>query len=288
MNLVQKEQVEFDNTPVVGFLNCKVAAINPTKDEIIKLMGILEDKTENFKDKEYIGETEEGQTKMVIEFWLQEELTNKFFNYRVSLIDKIQENKDGTKAQYISCTGDTSWVDDEANLQTWFTNFTNKDREPIGDKAFRKAYIGEANLYTFIKNWLSGVDYRNTEVNILMDWNKLMRGNVKELTDLIGTEIANNVVVMGEVRIVEKDGETKHYQGIYNKNVLPAYCLKFVRIGSTTGKWDTNYLVRKFVEEIGGEYGSKNIYMLDMAKPFDESMTVGTTDKVVTEDDVDY
>lgn len=290
MNLTKKEKVEFSNTPFVGFMECAVKAINPNREELIKMLNVGEDKQDDFKEREYLSEDEEGKTKLSIDFWLEEVLTKRLFNYRVTLVDKKQLNKDETKKQYVSCTGDSSWVDDESNLQSWFTHFTDKEKNEIGDKVYREAYVGEASLYTFMKAWLSGVDFRSTDANILLDWNKIMRGNLKELTDLITSEYVGTVVAMAEVRIKEDENGIKHYQGVYNKNVLPGYTMKFIRnnVTQSSPNWKSNYLVNRFVEEIQGEYGSKNVYILDTLKPYDESMSIASTDKVISADDSSY
>lgn len=288
MKLVERQEQGFQ--PMVGFAECKVVAINPNREEVIKLLNVSEDKEENIKEKEYIGETDEGDAKVSIDFYLEEVNTKKIIPFRMSLIDKVQTNKDGDKTQYVSATADSTWVDDVDNLPVWFKHFTNKDKEVKGDKQYREAKVGEANLYTFMRNWLGKVNFWDAGTDVLLDTKKLMRGNVSELTTLMNSEFTTTVGVMLEVRVKETEDGLKYYQGVYNKNFLPGYLMKVVRntASSEDKDWTTNKIIKKFVEEIEGDYGSKNIYILDVMQPFDESMSVASSNETVSDDGSDY
>ena len=43
----------------------------------------------------------------------------------------------------------------------------------------------EKEILHFLKNWLSGLDYKDAETVLDMDWSKLMKGNVKEMHDCL-------------------------------------------------------------------------------------------------------
>jgi hypothetical protein len=56
-----------------------------------------------------------------------------------------------------------------------------------------------------------------------IDWKPLRRGNVKEIKSQIDGEYATSVVALATIKTVEKEGEVKEYQNVYNKGFLPSY-----------------------------------------------------------------
>ena len=244
----------------IGLAEVEVVAINPSKAQLMKLLAIPEDKQDNFKEKDYVGNTEEGDDKVSIDVYVKRVVDGQIFPVRFNIIDKVRVNKDGSKTQFINQIGATSWADDKANLPTFFTKFTEGKKDNlkvIGDKSFREAKVGEEELYTFLTKWLANVDWKK-QPDIFLDFKKLMRGNVTELNNLIGNELTGTFLAPFTIREVEKDGETKQYQSIYNKAFLPAYKMKFVRNGKPES-W-TDYDLKKFKESM--EYGCKDIFYL--------------------------
>jgi hypothetical protein len=74
-------------------------------------------------------------------------------------------------------------------------------------------------LYNFMRTWLADLDYRDAETVLQLEWKKLMRGNVKDLKIKL-MENGVTIVALATVIVKEKDGESKEYQGVYNKAVL--------------------------------------------------------------------
>jgi hypothetical protein len=201
----------------IGLFVGRVIAINPNVEEYKEILGI--DLPEDSKETEYLGETKESNTYLRVTVWLEEDKTKQKFKVNFFLEDKPRENKDGTKKQYKNSIGMCSWADDPNNLPSWF-----KERD------YRVAYTGEEELYSFLKMWFGKLDLRDKDSILQLDWKKLMRGNVRDLTIHIDGELTTPVLCLATVVIRDKDGESKEYQGVYNKAFLPASNLSHFRV----------------------------------------------------------
>lgn len=239
----------------VGVFEATVVAINPNREELEKLLGIPDLKD----DPTYLKEDEkDGLQKLNVTIWLKEIMNGQLFNVRFYLKDKYRTNKDESKNQYINTAGNTGWADEEANLPAWIL----KDGRDV-----RQAHIGEEELYNFCRSWLSQLDTRDPDTILQFDWKKLMKGNVKELTDLIGESDAEDnftgtVVALATIRTADNaEGEATDYQQVYNRNFLPGYTMKFFKLaGKKAPK-----MVDKFIESVEDpEYGCKEFYGLEL------------------------
>jgi hypothetical protein len=265
----KKEFSEVDFSKKIGIFEGKVVKINPTKEELEEL---LNTKFEGDKEIEYLGETEEGETKLSLSFWLQDVETQQVFNLRFFLVDKERENKDKTKKQYVNLSAACSWADSPNNLPEWFKK-----------KEFRVAKVGEEELYEFLRSWLNQLDWNTNED--FLEFKKLMRGNVKELIDLGKSEYAGTVVVSAIVRTVDTDNGAKEYQGVYNKAFLPGNMIKMFRVKSSK----TSKLMTRFVNTISDkDYGCKDAYSLELLHDYDSSKHLPATDKIISADDDSY
>ena len=269
----------------VGLFEAKVIAINPTIEEFKDKLGI--ELKEDSKAIEYLGMSQDGNKTVRIDVWLEEVKNKDKFKVVFFLENKERENKDGTKKQYINTVGSCSWADDENNLPKWFT-----------ERECRVAYMGEEDLYNFMRTWLGDLDYRDAETTLQLDWSKLMKGNVKDLRDQIGGEWCTNIVALATVKTVEKDGELKEYQGVYNKAFLPAYTLKQFRLIDFSNSNTLKQLREKkskdlkpherFVLGITGEYGCKEFYTFKDIADYNADDNLVASDKVLEEDDSDF
>jgi len=270
----------------VGIFEANVVAINPTAEEYSSILG--REISPDSKATEYLGETKDGNTYLRIDVWLQEVKNQDNFKVSFFLEDKQRQNRDGTKNQYINSVGTTSWADDESNLYDWFT----KDRD------FRIAYVGEEDLYNFMQKWLSKLDYRDVETELQLDWKKLMRGDVRDLKSQIGGDYCSTVVSMATVVVRERDGESKEYQGIYNKGFLSGWAMKFFRAVDYTDRRVVESLKSKasrdlkqherFVVQVSGEYGCKDYYILKEIESYNPGDNLVASDKHISEDEADY
>jgi len=268
----------------VGLFEAKVIAINPTIEQFKDVLGM--DIKEDSKAAEYLNERD-GNTVLRIDFWLEEVKNQDKFKVSFFLENKERENKDGTKQQYINEIGTCSWADDPSNLPEWF----------IG-RDYRQAYVGEEDLYNFMRGWLSELDYRHADTTLQLDWKKLMKGNVKDLKDQINGEWCGNVGAMAIVIVKEKDGESKEYQGVYNKAFFPAYSLKNFRLIDYSNKDVLKQLTNKkskdlkpherFVVNVVGEYGCKDYYTFKDIQDYNPDDNLVASDKFISEDGDDY
>jgi hypothetical protein len=275
-----------DSVKKVGLFEATVVAINPTIEEYKDKLGV--ELKEDSKSAEYLGETKDGNNYLRVDFWLEEVKNKDKFKVSFFLEDKERENKDGTKKQYINSIGMCSWAADENDLADWFT----KGRD------YRVAYTGEEDLYNFMRTWLADLDYRDADTVLQLEWKKLIRGNVKDLKDQIDGEWAKSVVALATVIVKERDGESKEYQGIYNKAFLSGYALKQFRLvdygskklqGELKNKKPKDLKAHeKFVVNVTGEYGCKDFFVLKDLQDYNADDNLVASDAYISEDGDDY
>lgn len=272
-------------TKKVGLFEARVLTINPTLEEYKDILNI--ELKEDSKAVEYLGTSNEGNKTLRVDVWLEDVKSKDKFKVAFFLEDKEKENRDGTKKQYINAVGSCAWADDPNNLADWFTS-----------RDYRVAFVGEEDLYNFLRTWLGNLDYRDAETTLQIDWKKLMKGNVKDMKDQIGGELATTFVALATVKTVLKGEETKEYQGVYNKAFLPAYSLKNFRlVDYSDDRLLQNLRTKKsrdlkpherFVVNVTGEYGCKEFYTLKDLKEYNADDNLVASDKPLTTDGDDY
>jgi hypothetical protein len=282
----KREQQNFDS-PIrkIGLAEMKVIAINPDEEEYKEVLKM--ELKEGSKATEYLGESQDGNKTLRVDFWMEEVKSKDKFKVTFFLENKMRWNKDNTKQQYINNLGSCSWAEDENELQDWF-----KKRE------YRAAYIGEEDLYNFLRTWLGNLDYKDAETTLQIEWAKLMKGNVKDLKAQIDGEYATSFLALLTIKTVEKEGETKEYQSVYNRAFLPAYLLKQFRLIDYNNSDVQRSLKSKlskelkpaerFVVNVTGEYGCKDFYTFKDAKEYNASENLVASNDTISEDDSDY
>ena len=279
----QTQQPEFSKK--VGLFEANVIAINPSAEEYKDLLNI--ELKEDSKVVEYLGKSQDGNTTLRVDVWLEDVKSKEKFKMSFFLEDKERENRDGTKKQYINSVGSCTWADDPNNLADWFTS-----------RDYRVAFTGEEDLYNFLRTWLGNLDYRDAETTLQIDWKRLMKGNVKDIREQVGGELATTFVAMATVKTVVKDDEAREYQSVYNKAFLPAYSLKNFRLVNYS---DTKVLEtlrqkktrdlkphERFVVNVTGEYGCKEFYIFRDLKDYSADDNFVASDKAISEDGADY
>lgn len=261
MAIKGNEKTEKGFKKYVGMFNANVVAINPTKEELSNLLG-----TDVKNDIEYTGYNNDGNKKLTLGIWLSDVSTGQIFPLRLSLEDTVVVSKSG-KTQYINDIGVTSYSDDPNNLPSW-----------VSDRPIRKAKKGEENLYKFLTRWLSHLDYDNQDTEVVLDWEKLISGNVKELRETIDRFKNRTICVMAIVR-TSTDG--KDYQSIYSQDFLPSFCMDyFLGVRKTPYK-----SITKFIEGVKNpEYGCKDFYKLSPLEEYNpQENIIASTDNPVLE-----
>jgi hypothetical protein len=209
------------------------------------------------------------------------------FKVTFFLENKEKVNKDNTKKQYINNIGTCSWASDANDLPDWFSG-----------RDYRVAFVGEEELYNFMKTWLGTLDYRDADTVLELDWKKLMKGNVKDISSQIDGSYCTSVVALATVKTVVKEEDTKEYQGVYNKAFLPAYSIKQFRLVNYS-KSDVQSMLRqkkskdlkpheRFVLNVTGEYGCKDYYILKDIEEYNPGNNFVSSDTVIATDDASY
>jgi hypothetical protein len=269
----------------VGLFEATVVAINPDIEEYKEKLGM--ELKEDSKAVEYLGTSQDGNKTLRVDVWLEDVKNNNKFKATFFLENKEKENKDKTKKQYINNIGSCSWADDANNLPTWFAA-----------RDYRVAFVGEEELYNFMRTWLGELDYRDAETTLQLDWAKMMKGNVKDLKAQVNGEWCTNIVALATIKTVQKEDEIKEYQGVFNKGFLPSYSLKLFRLVNYSDQSVLKNLRAKkskdlkpherFVINVTGEYGCKDFYTFKDLKEYNTDDNLVASDKVIAEDDAEY
>jgi len=111
----RKEQVQaLEFSKKVGLFEAKVIAINPDAEEYKEILNI--ELKEDSKALEYLGTSNDGNTTLRTDVWLEDAKSKEKLKVTFFLENKEKVNKDGTKKQYINSIGTCSWSDDPNNL----------------------------------------------------------------------------------------------------------------------------------------------------------------------------
>lgn len=282
----QREQKQVQEFPKkVGLFEAEVVAINPTAEEYKEVLDI--ELPADSKATEYLGKSRDGNTYLRVDVWLKDIKSGDKFKTTFFLEDKERENKDGSKKQYINNIGRCAWADDPNNLADWFTK-----------RDYRVAYVGEEELYEFLRTWLGKLDFMKEDSVLQADWKKLMKGNVSELKGQVDGAYCTNIGALATIVMKEKDGESKEYQGVYNKAFLPAYALKNFRLINYNDATVQSALRGKklkdlkpherFVINVTGEYGCRDFYILRDLKEYNAEDNLVASDAVLSDDGDDF
>lgn len=281
----EQAQEQREYAKKVGLFEANVIAINPTMEEYKDILGM--ELKEDSKAVEYLGTSQDGNTTLRVDFWLEEIKNKDKFKVTFFLENKERTNKDQTKKQYINNIGTCSWAEDANNLPTWFSG-----------RDYRVAFTGEEDLYNFVKTWLGNLDYRDAETTLQLEWKTLMKGNLKDLKSQINGEYCTTVIALATIKSVVKDDEAKEYQSVYNKAFLASYNLKQFRLVDYNNPSILNTVRSKkskdlkpherFVLNVTGEYGCKDFYILKDMKEYNADDNLVASDAIISDDDASY
>jgi hypothetical protein len=266
----------------VGIFEAKVLAINPSAKEFKDILGI-----ELKEDSNATNYYDDVKQKLKVNVWLQD--VNSDFRTTATfwLEHGEKTNKDDTKKQYINSIGVCSWASNEDLLPAWFLK---RDK--------RVAHIGEEEFLGFVRIWLGGLDFSDPDTEIMLDWKKVMAGDLKDLKDQIDGEFTQTVGALATMKTVDKEDGPKSYQNIFIKSFFPGYSIRNMRLidynnpdvvrGLTFRKSAELKMHERFVVNVAGEYGCKDYYTFKELHDYDPDSNLVESDKVIATDSADF
>jgi hypothetical protein len=269
----------------VGVFEAKVIAINPTALEYKDILGI--DLKEDSKATDYLSKVD-NLTKLRVDVWLQD-VGSDFKTKVVFFLENTKRsNKDNTKNQYVNSVGVCSWASSEESLPVWFVN----------KRTYRIAYSGEEEFISFLRMWLGSLDYSDETTQLKLEWDEVMKGNLKEWKDEIGGENEQTIGALATVKTVDRGEGPKSYQSVFSKSFFPGYSIRNMRLvdynnpdvvrGLTFRKSAELKLHERFVVNVTGEYGCKEYYTFKDLHDYDPEANLVESDKVLAVDDSDF
>ena len=266
----------------VGIFEAKVIAINPNEREYKDILGI-----ELKEDSNATNYYDDVKKKLRVNVWLQDVNSDFKTNATFWLEHGEKENKDATKKQYINSIGVCSWASSPDLLPVWFLK-----------RDYRIAHIGEEEFLGFVRIWLGGLDFSDLSTEIMLDWKKVMSGDLKDLKEQIDGEFTQTVGALATVKTVDKEDGPKSYQNIFIKSFFPGYSIKSMRVvdynnpdvvrGLTFRKSAELKMHERFVVNVTGEYGCKDYYTFKELHDYDPDSNLVESDKVIAADSADF
>lgn len=227
----------------IGIAPAKILAVNPTAQELANIYS-----NEPGEEIVYVGQTEvNGQMvpQVRIDFIVEADVNKEeTFKTRVSFFinGTRRFNKDQTKVQVIDKYGETAWATQEDVQNKTIPMYSNGPANIDAD--FRPAYSGEIELTEFIKAYLNipaprtwnktnrvwvdkpEEEKKNSEARF-DSLDKLIKGDVKQLRDIIGFQPNNKIKLMFGIRTTDDNNQ---YQAVYNRGFLRANSTNYDRI----------------------------------------------------------
>jgi len=308
MNFQRKEKQEYGGL-VTGMFKGIVRAINPTAEELAKLKGYtLKD---DAKEPVYTGTDKNGDDYVVFSFHIQSDAPDSslWVNRQIRITNKFAQTKKG-EFTFVNQTGAFSIAADIADVKEYFLYFQDKNKNNVIDadgnpikKVYRKALIGEVDLYNFLTKWLYGVNFWSPDNNVLIDTkrvftnvNKFIKDEYqgaldeyaaflkmsKEEQKVQPTPYASDLVGLATVYTTD---EGKNYQNVY-KDFLPGWLYGEVKAACLNSKW-THKGLTYFHKQLTGEYKPKDAFKLCLLESFDAETCQQTNGVAFTGPDED-
>lgn len=187
-----------------GLAKLTPVAVNPTKEQLSKLLG-----AELTNDINY----ENGENYR-LDFWCKEVTTEKLLKFSIFIGNKEVTSKNGMKHQYINAYGKTEYFESKEAIDAKNASAT-EDWRKFKTDGLRIAKVGEATLYSFLIALYNASP--TTPFPQFDSFQKLTVGALGELRDVIQDASTKERVVHALVGV--KDGK---YQDIWTQRFLPA------------------------------------------------------------------
>jgi len=205
-NASDKEVLQ-SNKVFTGLNDFKVVSINPS------LETIKEKINPNAKDNaaDYLTKNQNGADTIRLDFYVTCKEMSSPRKLTFFLSDENEKAMTGS-LKFIDKKGNHSYAKDLETIKS------NPKMDWMDKESLRAAYAGESVLIDFLKAWLN-VDTRAADAVVqLDDPKKLIKGNVKELKDILENFKNNQVKLLAIAKEVTKDdGTTAYYQDFYKK-----------------------------------------------------------------------
>lgn len=266
----------------IGYFEGEVIAINPTAEEYFDIY----QKEAGEKTCNYLSTDTDGTARCIVRVHVRDVKTKKILQMTFWLKDKKKLTADGNKNWYINTVGQTCCATSEDTIGEWFLK---------EGRDYRQAYDGEMEFVDFLKTWLGNLDFRKLEAVLQLDWKKVISGNLKEWKELIGHEWTITVGLLATVHIKDTAEGVKSEQDFFKKRFFPGYYIKTMRMLDLT---NTSVLRgfkdkvkpkpwERFINDVTGEYGCKDIYVLQELTEYDPAKSP-ENGKVISTDGADF
>jgi hypothetical protein len=234
----------FEKKLYTGIAECTVVGINMDKEQMEALKWKVD------KDPEYIDTNKDNIDIVNISIVLKENTTGAYLPLRFTIWDKEKDKSSTGKYQYLNDLGWEAWATSEEELKSGFAK-----------RSVRRAKVGEAPFYNFMRRWL---DLKGDDAELSFNLNKLLRGNFRELHDVVKSFSEQKVVVLATIHTYEKAGQPVQVQSVYDGDFLPAEIwntptVEFFNPGKKVPN-DVEYFIKNVSKE---KYGCKDYYLLE-------------------------
>lgn len=309
-----KQKTDFKKDLLVGVGEVVILGFSPSRKKLNEILNYTPEEGKEQEEMVYLNDNYELKLKdsegnetgsvncnqVFIDVWVEEVITKNKYKIRFGIVQHDKISKSG-KTQYTNQLGQTTWVDDENNLPEFFTHFVNKDKKDPNNKTtspktYRKALIGEENLYEFLSKWLN-INKFDNECDIMLDNRKLMKADFSELNSLVADNSNSTVMCAFTVKTKEvTDKETgntemKEYQSVNNKFFAPGKCMKFwnnyekQNFEGLNKKVKGLYDLAVFYENCtNSENGIKDFWIAQSLKPYNPDVKIENHEPVNSTD----
>ena len=223
----------------------------------------------------------DGFDQVRVDFYLRAHKDNDMFIMSFYIKNKPKKDRSGSKFLFINTVAQSQYATDESMVG-----------KVTASRPLRIAKEGELELHEFLRYYLSGMDFKSDDAELMIDVKKLFKGDYSELKDLVGMAATKKILCLATIK-TKADGT--EVQEVFNKAFYYENGLAQIRntdytkpevIRSISLKGDKERsLLEKFINKIAGEYGCKHYYKLCEYTDYDPSSNVVSSNSVLVEDD---
>jgi len=212
-----QENVTGEKQLYTGANTFEVVAIAPTVEEMSTVLGFKEPKAPTIP----VGEDDNGNTRVRIDFWLNQPETEDMGPEKKSFfITRAERISQTNKKQYVNAVAQFGWLTMENTIPENISSFYN------GEVDRRPAYQGEEEFIKFMQAYLNHKGGKNGETFGVKNWDAVFNGDFSELQGYMKSAnqgTPNRVGLLVGVREVDTDNGVRHYQSFYRNLFTRSY-----------------------------------------------------------------